>query len=1840
MLRFPMFGVLALLVPGGAQFLKQNSSQLSNETSADQQAADQSALAALRSLSQWQWRAALGLVSVVAVAALALRCTKSAPLERGTSAAQEELTAMLQESQAQQQHSTGIKFKMRLLLKRWLGNKRANRIIADASSGTTKNIKLAFELLVLVMCLFYLDFILDIQACITFYQTNNPRFLMMNLSAMFAAAVYTAYHVFVHGDRLLADLSRQEVFTLGVAYVFQLHVVYLCWISWKRGKKHQLLIDSKFAEAAIEAVVSALVQTYAVIFGAATLSGYQQLTLYVSILGSLASISNAFSLFDSPSGLDEAPGNVGQLSPKLLLVNAFRLSELTQKISLLALFQLAFRPFGGCLVAFANYVLLTIFIWCFQGQASFALPCMFALINPMLEKYNAVTLPHSFYYAFRALETAGLVLAVCLWRTDLQTLYQHAVPAVTALLVCTISMALLLPVIRCLAWPGLADPKVYTMAEWTKKPFSAAQHKLREAVLAGPERDTAIPVMLAPARRVLEVAVNINKTNLDAFMQEVGEEAISQSLSPPPTEFMRKALHVMGNTPLEEDSKLRQGLLRFALQTLNDHPSLMIRVFVESKGIDAAANLILKECALTWDGLQSLLPEDIRNSFLCASSTLLRQADGAALQGFQSSPLARAMAAAVLEHKMEPKLMKEVTVALGAVFSGVPQRHFTESGLCAAFSGALAEGSLELLCAVPMLFDLLQEDVAVNAHLRTAAAHVLPSLCQMLQRLDAQATPRAPSMAYQPLKGNAQDALTVVESSIQSLLRFLARTARYLSSADASSCSYYLQSFLSKSLQSEQEERQNIAQQVQLLAGAKGLTRHLEDADLSAAKEPLLQVAAEAGSLAGAEALLRHRALPEMKDVFGCTALHSALAESDVDILRLLHSAQAAAPPEASCDAGHSLKSFAAAGASCPVCQVRLGLWRGKSGSAHFILRCQRGQLVAFVQGVESWSLPCTVAVGEVRPVRWQSPEAQQAWGAGANVEVKATDELVVCGEPVFFCHWDEDGLVGQIIFQGPDVFFDGQGDRTRVGGHDYVNIFSPSAFTDGLHYYEFDLKRIVCNVEVGVAAIDGPSQSQRYRSGSAVSFPTWKARFKPQYRVYDIQSGRTTHAQLKAAPENCTVGLLVDMSKAAMVWLMDGEVIGEPILNMPATLCLFASLDTEGDHIAVRQPTPPSAAMKRLEPLPMTQGVRDWLCGDCLTRYKKQDEVQRWKCRSCGVDLCESCRLGMGRLPDGSSSLALAAWLEPGVLDEESSPGFQLLLERRCWSRGQLVESMVMATLGNHGRRVLHLLFELKRRDLSDLSFDGRFAMREALGACKSQEGKSEAVLQRIAEMALLVGLYTAQPLAVDAILVFQKKSSTNAPVASPLKDSTEDQAQSPQNSDEEVDSDMFESECEESGDEQEMPKEPWFRCAQLPPLIGALSSYCATGKELQRHVHDVYPAPNLKERTCACGARADMACATCNFGQCRQCFYLAERPLTLQHQDCCATISKLLSEDPSSINQKLPRNRKFSPQPGDFMISESMECLLYTQVFVLERAGAPLKPIPCRDKDDLGEEPGLASSDEESEVEEDPVRLKPSGMWDDDDSEEETAEDLDQELLDTAQFGHNPDMSAQPLLQFQRKSTAFHLAAASASPSFLQLLLEHREETQEHEVVFDQPNQDHSIEPMNKAIKEWVRSGVLNGSDIGNCVFAFDAQHHFQWLNFLDELTDEQYPVRLVCAPNSLSFRSASGDTALHVAACANQTAQLKLLLEHKADPRVRNDRGVTPLMYALKVCGEEAALMLISATAKFSPQALDVIDSTGTAPPSRGSKQRSPTRTCSSPLARHCTGVRRNGRKQQAA
>ena len=111
--------------------------------------------------------------------------------------------------------------------------------------------------------------------------------------------------------------------------------------------------------------------------------------------------------------------------------------------------------------------------------------------------------------------------------------------------------------------------------------------------------------MLLPARLVMDVAHNINRTNLDAFMELLNEPPILQSLSPPPPAFMYKALHVLGNTPLEADQKLRHGLVTFALQALLDHPTLMARIFMETRALDAIASLILAECSITRVGLQA-----------------------------------------------------------------------------------------------------------------------------------------------------------------------------------------------------------------------------------------------------------------------------------------------------------------------------------------------------------------------------------------------------------------------------------------------------------------------------------------------------------------------------------------------------------------------------------------------------------------------------------------------------------------------------------------------------------------------------------------------------------------------------------------------------------------------------------------------------------------------------------------------------------------------------------------------------------------------------------------------------------------------------------------------------------------------------------------------------------------------------------------------------------------------------------------------------------------------------------------------------------------------------------
>ena len=47
---------------------------------------------------------------------------------------------------------------------------------------------------------------------------------------------------------------------------------------------------------------------------------------------------------------------------------------------------------------------------------------------------------------------------------------------------------------------------------------------------------------------------------------------------------------------------------------------------------------------------------------------------------------------------------------------------------------------------------------------------------------------------------------------------------------------------------------------------------------------------------------------------------------------------------------------------------------------------------------------------------------------------------------------------------------------------------------------------------------------------------------------------------------------------------------------------------------------------------------------------------------------------------------------------DHASLHGFRLMMSKKmCWSRGQLIESLFLATLANHGNSVLELLMNMR---------------------------------------------------------------------------------------------------------------------------------------------------------------------------------------------------------------------------------------------------------------------------------------------------------------------------------------------------------------------------------------------------------------------------------------------------------------------------------------------------------------------------------------------------------------
>ena len=233
------------------------------------------------------------------------------------------------------------------------------------------------------------------------------------------------------------------------------------------------------------------------------------------------------------------------------------------------------------------------------------------------------------------------------------------------------------------------------------------------------------------------------------------------------------------------------------------------------------------------------------------------------------------------------------------------------------------------------------------------------------------------------------------------------------------------------------------------------------------------KVAVESGSLAAVNFLLSKRADATQRSSTGHSAFHVALSVGDTDILEALESSMGAASiPDGvlfAGGAGSDLASYTTSdvASEAGAVNVRLGLWTRARGPP-FHLRLRHGQLVAtLVTGEEVWSCEAKVQIGSTVELRWSSWEAaQDRWAQGKEgplrmiLKVQAKDALLIMGEEMaYFSHWNSVGYEDQVLFDGVSVLFDGQGDHTRRGRLDYVNVYGSQAVTDGQQYYEFKVR-------------------------------------------------------------------------------------------------------------------------------------------------------------------------------------------------------------------------------------------------------------------------------------------------------------------------------------------------------------------------------------------------------------------------------------------------------------------------------------------------------------------------------------------------------------------------------------------------------------------------------------------------------------------------------------------------------------------------------------------------------------------------------------------------------------
>eukprot|EP00928_Gymnodinium_smaydae_P032538 TRINITY_DN23540_c0_g2_i1.p1 TRINITY_DN23540_c0_g2~~TRINITY_DN23540_c0_g2_i1.p1 ORF type:complete len:1185 (-),score=236.22 TRINITY_DN23540_c0_g2_i1:1138-4692(-) len=409
-----------------------------------------------------------------------------------------------------------------------------------------KTIPLYLEILFLVCTMYYIDVALDMRTLHIFWRDNDIQYLIVSVGAIIAANIYSLFDML---RNVPSDDPGAFVMLVGFLTPFFLHIAALTVISLRRGKKHPLLACAKLAEAALEAFVASLVQTYALLYK--DLEQAEWAVIGTSILSSFLSIGFALMCFDRQDiGLDGVPGRLVGLDLKMVVVFMARVVEVASRISTIAVFCRVTRhelhvavldlpmPFsllesmvfanGVFLLLCVDFLVFIVAIAISQsnnhalGRTLYAAPSTLCFMNPMLEKGNPCTVPAIFYYTWRLVEIL-LMGAVSYYMVGVRECHRKLSDdkvVVEFAAGTTLVWALLFPLIRYF----LADHVLLTYSEdmMSSKPFNRSQALLRDELLnaedfvevaVGSSQMTASAKMLAIARQtLLESTSNLSAT--------------------------------------------------------------------------------------------------------------------------------------------------------------------------------------------------------------------------------------------------------------------------------------------------------------------------------------------------------------------------------------------------------------------------------------------------------------------------------------------------------------------------------------------------------------------------------------------------------------------------------------------------------------------------------------------------------------------------------------------------------------------------------------------------------------------------------------------------------------------------------------------------------------------------------------------------------------------------------------------------------------------------------------------------------------------------------------------------------------------------------------------------------------------------------------------------------------------------------------------------------------------------------------------------------------------------------------------------------------------------------